>query len=308
MPEPHRPSVCAVVVTYNRADLLRTCLAALERQTHAPAHILVVDNASTDHTPDVLAAFAQVEVDRLPANAGSSGGFARGIERAAQGPWDLLWVMDDDVEPNPDALERLVAAMRPGVAAAGPVKVGADGRVQPLHIADYDAVRMRKRAVVPASGEETAVTFLSFVCLLVRADVARREVPRADLFIDQDDTEYSLRLARHGRLVGVGSSRVVHHNNQASRTRRVLGRTVVDGARWRVYYAVRNPLLISRAHLDAAGWRASVAIAAWRLLLRLPAALLHHRGDLGRWLLAVRGFRDGVRGVSGPVVSPRDYA
>jgi GT2 family glycosyltransferase len=303
-----RPLVCAVVVTYNRADLLRTCLAALGRQTHTPAHVLVVDNASTDHTPSVLAEFGHVEVDRLPANAGSAGGFARGIERAAGGQWDLLWVMDDDVEPAADALERLVAAMRPGVAAAGPVKIGSDGKVQPLHIADYDAVWMRKRAVVPAPGEEIGVTFLSFVCLLVRSDVARREVPRADLFIDQDDTEYSLRLARHGRLVGVGASRVVHHNNQAAQTRRVLGRTVVDGARWRVYYAVRNPLLIGRAHLSASAWRASVAVAAWRLLLRLPAALLHHRGDLGRWLLAARGFRDGLRGTSGPVVSPRDYA
>ncbi len=302
------PSVCAVVVTYNRADLLAVCLGALRDQTHAIGRTVVIDNASTDHTQDVLAAFPGVDVVRLPSNAGSSGGFAAGVEWAAETACDLVWVMDDDVEPEPDSLAHLVAAMQPGVAASGPVKVGTDGEVQPLHIAQYDLARMHKRAVVPARGETIDVSFLSFVGLLIRGDVARAETPRADFFIDADDTEYCVRLARHGRLVGVGASRIVHHNNQAQHTRRVMGRTVMTKGKWRVYYAVRNPLLISRAHATPRQWRVSVAVAAVQLALRLPAALLHHGGDVQRWMLALRGFADGLRGKSGFIIAPSDYA
>ncbi len=155
-----RRSVCAVVVTYNRADLLDVCLRALGNQTYAIDRIIIVDNASTDHTADVLDAYLNLDVVRLPSNAGSSGGFAAGIERAAQDEWDLVWVMDDDVEPEPDALAFLVDSMGPDVAASGPVKVGSDGQVQPLHIAQYNLARMSKRAVVPAEGETVDVSFL----------------------------------------------------------------------------------------------------------------------------------------------------
>lgn len=46
--------VCAVIVTYNRKELLRECLKAVLGQTRPPDHILVVDNASTDGTLEML--------------------------------------------------------------------------------------------------------------------------------------------------------------------------------------------------------------------------------------------------------------
>lgn len=59
--------VCAVIVTYNRKALLRECLKAVLSQTRPPDHVLVVDNASTDGTPEMLQEeFPQVEVLRLP--------------------------------------------------------------------------------------------------------------------------------------------------------------------------------------------------------------------------------------------------
>lgn len=102
--------VCAVVVTYNRKELLRKCLAALKSQTRKPDHILVVDNASTDGTPEMLKEeFPQVEVLRLPENQGSAGGFHEGMNRAYEEGWDWIWIMDDDALPEPTALERLLA-------------------------------------------------------------------------------------------------------------------------------------------------------------------------------------------------------
>ena len=58
--------ICAVVVTYNRRVLLERCLDALCDQVRAPDAILVVDNAGSDGTPELLARrFPQVEVRRL---------------------------------------------------------------------------------------------------------------------------------------------------------------------------------------------------------------------------------------------------
>jgi len=71
-------NICAVIVTYNRKELLRECLKAVLAQTRPPEHVLVVDNASTDGTPEMLQEeFPQVEVLCLPENQGSAGGFTR---------------------------------------------------------------------------------------------------------------------------------------------------------------------------------------------------------------------------------------
>src|SRR3954447_6575625 len=89
----HAHSVCAVVVTYNRRDLLVRCLDHLERQSRPPERILVVDNASTDGTAELLAARTGVEVMRLLRNLGGAGGFERGLERAHADGYEWIWLL-----------------------------------------------------------------------------------------------------------------------------------------------------------------------------------------------------------------------
>ena len=48
------PGVTAVVVTYNRKDLLIECLEAIQSQSYPVSSILLIDNASTDGTHDAL--------------------------------------------------------------------------------------------------------------------------------------------------------------------------------------------------------------------------------------------------------------
>ena len=49
-----KDTVCAVVVTYNRKNLLLECLEALRKQTRPVQAIYLIDNASTDGTPELL--------------------------------------------------------------------------------------------------------------------------------------------------------------------------------------------------------------------------------------------------------------
>ena len=102
----------AVVVTYNRADFLQNLLDSFDRLSTRPARILVVDNASTDHTADVVARASAaggtpIQYERLSVNAGGAGGFSRGVELALESGAEWLWLMDDDVEVLPGAVEAL---------------------------------------------------------------------------------------------------------------------------------------------------------------------------------------------------------
>ena len=95
--------ITAVVVTYNRKELLMKTINALRNQTRALESIIVVNNGSTDGTDiwldsqDDLTVFHQV-------NCGGSGGFYRGIKEAYDAGFDRIWCMDDDVFPHPTCL------------------------------------------------------------------------------------------------------------------------------------------------------------------------------------------------------------
>ncbi|NEA24671.1 glycosyltransferase, partial [Actinomadura bangladeshensis] len=79
-------SVTAVVVTFDRRELLAEALAALAAQQRAPDRIIVVDNASGDGTAAMVRdRFPGVDLLELPRNIGGAGGFSAGTARALAG-------------------------------------------------------------------------------------------------------------------------------------------------------------------------------------------------------------------------------
>ena len=113
--EPEPETVAVVVVTYNRAALLTRMLAGLAGLDRRPDAVIVVDNASTDHTATVLdtASLEQtdlkLQVIRPEKNLGGAGGFHAGVETAYEQGYDRIWLMDDDVVPAPNCLDILMA-------------------------------------------------------------------------------------------------------------------------------------------------------------------------------------------------------
>lgn len=120
-------NICAIVVTYNRKDLLLRCLAAVLDQTHPVSSLLIVDNASTDGTwkavkekflllngyetdaPSVVGTYKKVELIyfRSSVNRGGAGGFGTGLKVAHQRRrYEGFWMMDDDGYPSENCLER----------------------------------------------------------------------------------------------------------------------------------------------------------------------------------------------------------
>jgi GT2 family glycosyltransferase len=210
----------AVVVTYNRRDLLRQCLAALAAQTLAPERIVVVDNDSDDGTAEMLADHpAHPEAIQLSRNVGGAGGFAAGMAYALEvlhAEW--VWVMDDDTIPLAGALEALLdaeAASRLRLSVLSSRAVWTDGRVHPMNL-PRTRVRARAAEVSNASSIGTRpIRTASYVSALIRADdICRLGLPNADYFIWSDDFEHTGRLLRDGYGVHVTES-VVEHRTKA---------------------------------------------------------------------------------------------
>ncbi|MCL4455340.1 MAG: glycosyltransferase, partial [Deinococcus sp.] len=106
-------NIWVVLPTHDRKELLRESLTALRTQTHKPAHVLVVLNASPPEVTLMLESeFPEIELLRLDENLGSAGGFHFGIKRALEAGAGWVWLMDDDAIAEPDSLERLLTALK----------------------------------------------------------------------------------------------------------------------------------------------------------------------------------------------------
>jgi GT2 family glycosyltransferase len=126
-----KEKIGCVVVTYNRKQLLYECLSALLKQSYPIDEIFLIDNASTDGTQSFLEEkgiihnkeiinekefqylsynnITKVNYTILNRNIGGAGGFNEGLQRAIKKDFDWIWLLDDDAEPEIDALEKLLS-------------------------------------------------------------------------------------------------------------------------------------------------------------------------------------------------------
>jgi GT2 family glycosyltransferase len=239
------PRVVAVIVTWNRRELLQESLAAVRAQTLPAVQVVVVDNASTDGTADLLATGQHdLDVVHLTRNIGGAGGFAAGIERALTHQPDLVWLLDDDTVPTPQAAAELVAAWS---AYAGPHRpallasrvVWTDGRDHPMNTPRPRPGASRADTQAAHAVGCLPIRSASFVSVMCDADVVReRGLPLADYFLWNDDFEYTTRLTRGRPALFCPASVVVHKT-------KTFGSTDADPGE-RFFYEVRNKVWMFR--------------------------------------------------------------
>lgn len=288
-------TVCAVIVTYNRCELLAESLAAVLGQTRPPDSVLVVDNASDDGTAAMLAdRFSEVGVLALASNEGSSGGFHRGIKQAHRAGYDLIWVMDDDTVPETDALETLLRGREgcPDQCALIASKVTwTDGRLHPMNVpwlSWKDTERLigsveSNRGLLPLR----ATTFVSL--LLPRSTVDRHGLPETRYFMWSDDIEYTARILRDD--VGYMATRsVVVHRTPSPHT-------ALSSSGERYYFHVRNTIYMLRG----SSWSRLERASYFRNYLRSILAFLRRERFRPRALgIVARGVHDGLRPPADP--------
>ena len=109
-----RPKLSVCISTYNRAEWLAVALANWSRLYPQPLHgveLLVCDNTSTDHTPEVVQPYLQrpdFSYHRNPANVGMLGNLR---ETAHHAKGDYVWILGDDDLLAAGAIERVLAAL-----------------------------------------------------------------------------------------------------------------------------------------------------------------------------------------------------
>jgi GT2 family glycosyltransferase len=302
--------VHAAVVTFNRGGLLMECLESVFAQTHPVEHVLLVDNASTDGTPELLRERGfldrpELRYVRLDENLGSSGGFAEAVRLAREGDCDWLWLVDDDSSATPEAVETLLAAAPaadPGVAALCPKVVYASGEL------DRNQRGHFRRRLIPlpdsayVAGTYPDLGFLSFVGTLVRSGAARSvDPPKAEFFVWGDDVEYSFRLRTRGRIVLVPEAVMVHKrvsqsytNRRARFWNRVLPISLFPTPLerfWQNLCGLRNYIWMKREYEGQSALSAAGTTAQF-----LAKHLLYDEQPLRRARWIVRFARDGRRG------------
>jgi N-acetylglucosaminyl-diphospho-decaprenol L-rhamnosyltransferase len=250
--------VVAIVVTHDSAEVLPACLDALGR---AGVPVLVVDNASTDGSPDIAAARgAKVIRNRINEGYGRANNMGA---RAADA--EFLLIVNPDVEVDEAAVAELVAAARryPDAGLFAPRIVEPDGRVF------YQATSLLAAQLTNPGGRldlpegDACAPFFSGACFLVRRELfLQLDGFDEAIFLFYEDDDLCRRIADAGAALVYVPSALARHRRGGSSTA-APGR--IFNARWhqawsRAYvsrkYGLPNPaprmLLLNAAKALAA--------------------------------------------------------
>ncbi len=203
--------VAAVVVTRDRIEDLKKCVAAFGKMTRKPDALYIIDNDSSDGTQE----WCLTQNDFIyfrQGNLGGAGGFKTGISKAYDAGYDWVWVMDDDAIPSEDSLLNLLNAV-----------VSEDVVYNSLMISDLDEDILvstlyderekriyRKRSEIGSRKEIEGANFFNGTLFSSKV-IAKFGLPLQDLFIRGDEIEYYLRMLEGGIRFSTITDSLVYH-------------------------------------------------------------------------------------------------
>ncbi len=259
--------VVAVVLTYNRLDCLKICIEKLFNQTQHISSILIVDNCSTDNTAEYIQNLHKnsknLNILTTQDNLGPAGGFNVGMKEAMKLTPDFLWVMDDDVYPEPDCLFKLLQRGKEG------------------HLVYPNAIN--------AEGQQ--VNYPSWCGVLINGkDIQKYGYPITELFWWCEDTEYlQNRFVEKNKCTFEFVADAVAHHQMFRKQK---------NPSWQFYYKVRNSIYI-RFYLKKFNYYKIPKI----LMLILFNILLKQNNKLRKLRLFTLGLYHGVFAKLGKTIS-----
>jgi len=243
------PGVTALVLNWNGARVVGDCVRSLLGQDYPAVEVLVVDNASTDGSADMIRReFPDVRLQVNEKNLGFGGGNNVGI-RLAETPYILM--CNNDTRIQPDAVRRLVEAIEadPKAGSATPcIILAASGKVDATGIVVCpDGLALgRGRAEAPEAMKEPAEVFYASdcCCLYRKAMLDDLRLPSGELYDEDffayaDETDMGWRAQRRGwKSLYVPGAVVYHHHAASSGSVSPFLARLVE--RNRVWVAVKN--------------------------------------------------------------------
>ena len=272
--------ICAVVVTYNRQNRLFQCLNGLLSQTRLPDMIIVVDNASTDGTEEMLKYnFSNnplIEYFNLGTNMGGGGGFHYGSRKAFLDGYDWVWLMDDDCLATTECLEKLVSEIEDIQNVYSPII---------LSIEDKKTVLWGIKAKINSGTKE--VSTLPFNGFLIhRHSLQSLGYPQKEYFIYGDDTEFNMRAKVNGKKILMVTKSIMYHPYKNNMKGIKIYKMFLNKL-W-AYYKIRNAIIIYKKYRY---------LSLNQVIMFIAAAIFYIMTiNLKFFRLWLEGLKDGING------------
>ncbi len=292
------PLVYAIVLSWNLREDTLACLASLMEVDYPNLRILLVDNASTDGTPQAVAErFPSVEMLINNVNVGFAAGCNLGIRYALAKGSDYVFLLNNDTIVDPGVISHLIAVTAPDVGIVAPKIYYADDpkRIWSLggkrHVLTWEKVGDPIGEIDRGQWEEPIEQDYFAGCAMLLSRRLLEEVGLLDeWFISYyEDTDLSFRAREAGfKLLLAPQAKIWHKVAQTS------GGSDSPNER---YWMGRGSVIFFSKHVR--GWRWLIVIpyrvgSALKTFMRLA----WH----GRWASVVayfRGLYDGIREVWG---------
>ena len=303
-------SVLAVMVNWNGRqflfDAIKTALEELQKQNGT---LIVIDNASSDGSPDFIHQhFPEVEVIRQTENLGGSGGFNIGLRRFLSNPgYEYVWLLDNDILVEENALSALLSALedsrRIGAVGSQICLYHNPDRIQEIGSSVSPWLGFLKQnhsgnRRLPASAGAFEVDYLPACSLLMKRSCLKQVGIFGNFFIYYDDVEWGLRAKSKGwKLLGVPASVVRHCYSKTK-----------PSEAWREYYRKRNRLAVISAYPPRLGKKLCILVYTAFLNFSIASYRLSRHYEMFTSLLYARN--DAISGRFGqrqlPVVAKRN--
>ena len=315
-------SIAAVVVTYQRKELLVECLLGILKQSKPVNSIYLIDNDSRDGTPDFLKvhnfleslppvqgtlwesktklfnSYCILNFVRLAENTGGAGGFHEGVKRAYESGFQWIWLLDDDVEPEKFCLENLLS-FQDVSKCIHPQKILPDGKL--LNWEGYISPVTGRRIFQNNPSFERGFQFSctnagNFEGMLIHRDIVKEiGYPDPRFFMVSDDSVYGFLAHFHTPVLYANKPRIF---------KKIYLPWFPVSDRF-LYYSMRNYFLRnSYLNLKYKKYKAIRYLFIFVFFLNYFIRILTLGGDKKNkhLLILFRGFKDGFLGKFGRVL------
>ncbi|WP_343655941.1 glycosyltransferase [Cupriavidus sp.] len=219
-----QPLVSIVVLTYNNLELTRKCLASIDRCTQDVRYeIVIVDNASTDGSPEYLRSFAAGRDDvKLLLNTDNKGFAAGNNQGLAMASGEYLVILNNDTVVSPGWASGFIRHLRadPSIGLIGPVtnNIGNEAKIQIDYPSTDDMPAVARKYTVAHLGMSFDIRTAAFFCVMIP-----RPVYEAVGGLDEafglgffEDDDYCRRVEQNGNRCVCAEDVFVHHHLSAS--------------------------------------------------------------------------------------------
>ncbi|MFV0264601.1 MAG: glycosyltransferase [Kluyvera sp.] len=236
--------VIAIIVTYNRKDLLKKVIESVNNQSYPLKKIIIVDNNSIDGTRELVSTFESdiIQYQNTGANLGGAGGFHFGFLEAEKYSYDYLWLMDDDLMPTVDCLEKLISNNPQGIVQ--PVRYNLDNTCAELSPLTYNLsnpFKLNPKGIplkqhIKESDDKPKLISIEAIPfegpLISRNTIISIGFPEPKFFIFCDDIEYAIKAKRKKIPIVC--------NLEAKAYRLLVNHQGNDLLSWKGYFMLRN--------------------------------------------------------------------